>query len=249
MGYLRTAGWIVVAMMGFAIVVLLIGREIDEQNRADIAERRVAAAKKAADDKAALEAVAAGFSPALFAKDVSRIEALVRSKEWGKAQSELISARRIFSPVEGSSRASEPAIVKLKQRLDVQAERINEHVRAQRTAAAARAEEERRKAEEASTVEAASLFAYFDRNEIAANQAFKGKSIRVRGTIDRIGTDILNTPYISLKTENVILSVQAFFAKSDESALARLHPGQRVVVTCVCDGKFGNVLLKECSLQ
>jgi len=98
------------------------------------------------------------------------------------------------------------------------------------------------------TVDAATLFQAFNRNEIAANQAHKGRLLRVYGAIDRIATDILDTPYITFDT-GPIMSVQAFFAKADAAGLANLSPGQHVTVVCRCAGKFGNVLLRNCALQ
>lgn len=98
-------------------------------------------------------------------------------------------------------------------------------------------------------VTAGQLFEDYDANEIAADEKYKDRVIAVSGTVDDIGKDILDTMYITLQTENSIMSVQCMFADEHSSQLADFSKGQRVVVKGKCDGKLGNVLLRGCVLE
>ena len=100
-------------------------------------------------------------------------------------------------------------------------------------------------------VSAADLFKAYEANEIAADQRFKGKLLEVSGKIDSIGKDLLDNPYVSLKSGGQfdILGIQAFFDEAATSQLAGLSKGQSVTLQCRCDGKMMNVMLKDCALR
>ncbi len=93
------------------------------------------------------------------------------------------------------------------------------------------------------------LFSEYEANEVRADEKYKGKRIQVSGYVDSIGKDIVDDIYITLKTKNPIFKVQCFFDKSQTNALASLKKDSFVMVTCRCNGKFGNVLLKDCALR
>lgn len=97
------------------------------------------------------------------------------------------------------------------------------------------------------TISAQELFAAFDANEIAAGERFKNTKVRVSGTIEDIGTDLLGTPYITLATSG-IWSVQAMFPRNAKSQLASLAKGQPQTVRCDSASKFGSIILRGCSL-
>jgi hypothetical protein len=91
------------------------------------------------------------------------------------------------------------------------------------------------------------LQAYRD-NEVAADQRFKGKTLRVSGRVDNVGKDIGNNPYVTLG-QSGLRSIQAFFSPASESQLIPLTKGTPIVVEGRCDGLFGNVLLKDAVLR
>lgn len=95
-------------------------------------------------------------------------------------------------------------------------------------------------------VTAAKLFADYNDNEIAADEKYKGKVLAVTGTVGDLGKDLMDQMYITLKSGDMIMSVQAFFADEHKSRLASMKKGESVRVKCRCDGKFGNVMLKGC---
>ena len=67
------------------------------------------------------------------------------------------------------------------------------------------------------------------------------------GVVRSIGEGILGTPFISFRSAGVF-SVQALFDESSLEQLAALRINNFVRVRCRCNGKLGNVILRDCSL-
>jgi hypothetical protein len=100
------------------------------------------------------------------------------------------------------------------------------------------------------SVNASVLSSSYEKNEVAADQMYKGKRLAVTGRVGKIGKDILDSPYLILdEGEFGLGGVQAFFSDSDLPELAKLTKGQTVQVVGTCDGLMINVLLKNSSLQ
>ena len=98
-------------------------------------------------------------------------------------------------------------------------------------------------------VSAADLYSEYEANEVGADSKYKGQTVLVSGTIEDIGTDIMDDIYITLGTSNMFASVQAFFAEEQAGEVGQLTKGSQVTVLCRCDGKFMNVLLKGCQIS
>jgi hypothetical protein len=98
------------------------------------------------------------------------------------------------------------------------------------------------------TLTAAELLDAYAANEVRTDALYKGKVITVSGKVESVGKDILDNMYISIAGSNEysIFSVQAFFDTQYASRLSTYSKGDHVLVTCRCDGQFGNVLLKNC---
>ncbi len=139
-------------------------------------------------------------------------------------------------------------------------------VGAEREQAAARAEAEAKRRREEAEIEAKkaaatpepeivtfapTLMAADEKNEVAPDNRYKGKTLEVKGVVEKIGKDILNTAYVALSSESQALffSVQCTFPKARENDLTDLKPGQKVKITGKCMGKLGNVLLDNCYLK
>ncbi len=99
------------------------------------------------------------------------------------------------------------------------------------------------------TITAMELFDAFMDNELKANQAYKGKYIAVQGAVESIGEDIVGDPYVALNTGNPILKVQCMLNKSETGKAANLQKGQQIIIQGNCAGKFGNVLIRSCSIK
>jgi len=87
-------------------------------------------------------------------------------------------------------------------------------------------------------------------NEVAADAKYKGKLVEISGTVDTIGKDILNTPYISLEGYKyaILDKVQCMFAKSDESKLIDISKGQQITLKGKVSGKLGNIVVNDCQI-
>lgn len=90
----------------------------------------------------------------------------------------------------------------------------------------------------------------YKNNEVAADAKYKGKLVEISGTVNTIGKDILDTPYISLKTEEyaILDQPQCMFARSDEAQLATVNKGQRITLRGTVTGKLGNIIVSDCSI-
>lgn len=104
--------------------------------------------------------------------------------------------------------------------------------------------------EEAIAVTATDLMRAYEANEVAADAQYKGKLLRISGTIDNIGKDILDTPYVSLTggSKAMIFGIQCMFDKSDQAQLAGLVQDARITLQGRGKGKLGNVLVEDCSI-
>lgn len=99
-------------------------------------------------------------------------------------------------------------------------------------------------------VTASKLIADYKANEISADTAYKGKDVEVTGIVGSIAKDIMDTPYITLTNgdQYAFESVQCFFAKADEQKLTSITKGKSKTITGIVTGKFGNVLIKDCTI-
>lgn len=97
------------------------------------------------------------------------------------------------------------------------------------------------------TFTACDLVSYYSKNEIAADNNFKGKSFYVTGYIDHIGKDLMDNSYVTLKSDDPIRNVQCFV--DDQDILAKLQNDQKVTVYGECDGLMMNVLMKNCNIE
>lgn len=97
-------------------------------------------------------------------------------------------------------------------------------------------------------ISAAQLISEYKANEIAADQKYKGKLIQVTGQVDHVGKDILDSMYVTVngKDKYEFVSVQCMFDDERATRLSYLREGDPVTVQGTCDGKLGNVLLKNC---
>lgn len=98
------------------------------------------------------------------------------------------------------------------------------------------------------SVTAAQLMSEYDANELAADQKYKGKVVKITGKVNSI-QKMMGSSFVTLGSgkEFEIQSVQAFFDESYEGKLAQLQKGQSLTIQCTVDGKGMGVSAKECS--
>jgi hypothetical protein len=117
------------------------------------------------------------------------------------------------------------------------------------------AAEQKRAAEAALVRSSAQTFSvdqvvsYYAANEVAGDEALKGKVFKVQGAVDRVGKDIVGRPYVAFRNPGeTFRSVQCMFDKSQTAQLSALRPGQHVTIFGKCSGLMMNVLLDDCEI-
>jgi hypothetical protein len=100
------------------------------------------------------------------------------------------------------------------------------------------------------TVSAPELCREYEANSIAADLKYKGKLLEVSGDIKDINKDILNSIFVVLDSRNPesITDAQLYFSDAHEKEAASLSKGDYFGAVCRCDGKFMNVILKDCEV-
>lgn len=99
-------------------------------------------------------------------------------------------------------------------------------------------------------VTAKQLLAEYHANEVSADDHYKGKVLRVSGTIDAIRKGITDEPYLVLRAGEMFDSVQAHFEDDAQALLRRLSNGESVTVRCIGDGMILNSpMLKDCIVE
>lgn len=92
--------------------------------------------------------------------------------------------------------------------------------------------------------------AYSD-NEVAADEQFKDRLLRVSGVVKAIGKDIMDTPVVSLKTRDMFNDVACSIADNvNVATLSALKKGQKVALVCKGAGAFiGSAIARDCVLE
>lgn len=97
---------------------------------------------------------------------------------------------------------------------------------------------------------AENIFNAYEKNEVAADQEYKGKNIRVTGTIDSINSGIGDGANVLLQTSNQFSSVTTSGDDNFTNAAAALSKGQQITMTCVGEGEvIGTPMLGDCVIQ
>jgi hypothetical protein len=104
--------------------------------------------------------------------------------------------------------------------------------------------------ESAIKVTAPQLLSEYEANEVAADAKYKNKMVEVSGTINSIGKDILDNPYVALNgnSPSLIFNVQCMFDKANQAQLATLTKDTSITLRGKVSGKMGNILINECSI-
>jgi len=100
------------------------------------------------------------------------------------------------------------------------------------------------------TISAEELSKEYSENEVSADEKYEGEIVIVYGTIDNIGKDIMDTPYISLEGKGFMSGVQCMFDESEASSFRGIAEGDYIRIKGKVDGKsMGSVLLQNSSIQ
>lgn len=105
---------------------------------------------------------------------------------------------------------------------------------------------------EAQQVQAVEFIEAYENNGVAADNDYKGKLLKISGTVKSIDVDVANRPYVLLadvRNEYAIIGVQCYFSEENKESLTSLNEGDSVVITGTCEGKVVNVSIKDCKLE
>lgn len=109
--------------------------------------------------------------------------------------------------------------------------------------------EEARKEKERVTISAIALHKEFEANGVATEEKYKDKILVVNGIIGSIDRDILDSPFVTLQSDNpYITAVQCMFAEKDVSVISTLTKGQSVTVEGELAGDLFHPLLRNCKV-
>lgn len=97
-------------------------------------------------------------------------------------------------------------------------------------------------------VSVAELVRRYQENEVAADAELKGNEVVVpQAEIDSISKDVLDNPFVALKTGRLLEKVLARFSKERTPSLMGLKRGQSVSLLCVVKGlTLQQVVLADC---
>ncbi len=101
-------------------------------------------------------------------------------------------------------------------------------------------------------VSADDIFAEFQENEVAANQKYKGKLVKITGVVNNINAaDAFISANILLSVDSSMFgSVQCNFNSNDSKSLSNVSKGQSVTIIGTCNGLASfNVMINDCEIQ
>lgn len=98
-------------------------------------------------------------------------------------------------------------------------------------------------------VSAQQLAQAYDRNTVAADQQFKGKTFKVTGVVDSINTDLFGSPYVTLRGGvNQFMEPQFQLDDAHANYAAGLQGGMRISLICTGRGDVAKTpMSKDCA--
>jgi len=94
------------------------------------------------------------------------------------------------------------------------------------------------------------LFNEYDKNSVAADAKYEGKIVKVSGTIQSIGKDIIDTAYLVIGGSGFLDGVQCMLPRGQEGLVASVSKGQYVTLKGKVSGQImGNVIVNNCSFS
>ncbi len=101
-------------------------------------------------------------------------------------------------------------------------------------------------------VSANDIFSSFEENEVAAEEKFEGKLVKITGIVSEINSkSALTSANVLLKVDGTVFGcVQCNFNSENSKALANIEKGQTITIIGTCGGlSLYNVMINACELQ
>lgn len=97
-------------------------------------------------------------------------------------------------------------------------------------------------------VTVAQLAKDYDANEVAADQKYKGKKLRVSGSVQSIDKDVFDNIVVHLRATNEFIPAMAKLDDKHEALAASLSKGNKIIWQCNGGGKLiGRPVLNNCA--
>ena len=98
-------------------------------------------------------------------------------------------------------------------------------------------------------VSAVALHRAYNDNEVAADEQFKGKLLRVTGTVSGIKKDFMDDIYVELDTGEMFGELHASFRDNQKSKIMALRKGQSITFEGSINGFLMNsVMMRNCQI-
>lgn len=86
----------------------------------------------------------------------------------------------------------------------------------------------------------------YEANEVKADSTYKGKTVVIRGPVEKIAKDLFDKPYIELRGNSDFLGVQCYVTPAAQARTAELSAGTEVKLRGKVKGKTMVVVLESC---
>ncbi len=106
------------------------------------------------------------------------------------------------------------------------------------------------KKEELVEVSAVDLHKEYDKNEVAADEKYKNKKLRVTGKINEISKNFVDDVVLQLESGEAFLTVHATMKDSEKKKAAKLDKGEEVTLECKGKGRLlSSAMLDDCVFE
>ncbi len=97
-------------------------------------------------------------------------------------------------------------------------------------------------------ITAKNLFKEYIENPLAADEKFKGKTLKVEGTVSSIDKGTDGRICVMLETDELIGYIFCYFPDSESKDVAKINRGNYRTIKGKCTGKLLGVSLEDCDV-
>ena len=89
----------------------------------------------------------------------------------------------------------------------------------------------------------------YESNELLGDRLYKDKWVVISGNVDSVSRDIPDSPYVAFEGPGIVGHVQCYLAPEYVDQATSLAKGKKAVLLGKVQGKFANILVKECMVM